>query len=140
MSSKVYEYVKKEIKMFNFQSGQSWMNEEKIIKVLGKKFTNQDLYEVLMWRFVVEEYKIIAYDLENRKRIICDITEYDTLENVREDFIAIAGCHLWNVFYDDQKRPRLELYLDEIHKESGLLDFIFALLQSGVESCLKNKI
>lgn len=48
MSSKVYEYIKKEIKMFNFQSGQSWMNEEKIIKVLGKKFTNQDLYEVLM--------------------------------------------------------------------------------------------
>ena len=53
MSSKVYEYVK-EIKMFNFQSGQSWMNEEKIIKVLGKKFTNQDLYE-MMWRFVVEK-------------------------------------------------------------------------------------
>ena len=35
------------------------MNEEKIIKVLGKKFTNQDLYEVLMWRFGVEENKIM---------------------------------------------------------------------------------
>lgn len=140
MSSKVYEYVKKEIKMFNFQSGQSWMNEEKIIKVLGKKFTNQDLYEVLMWRFVVEENKIIAYDLENRKRIICNITDYDTLEGVREDFILIAGCYLWGVFYDEQNRPRLELYLDEIHKESGLLDFIFALLQTSVESCLRSRI
>ncbi|GEM_PF-3563148 len=140
MSSKVYEYVKKEIKMFNLQSEQSWMNEEKIIKVLGKKFTNQDLYEVMMWRFVVEENKIIAYDLKNRKRIICYITEYDTLESVKEDFIVNAGCYLWNVFYDEQKRPRLELYLDEVHKESGLLDFIFALLQSGVESCLRNKI
>lgn len=34
----------------------------------------------------------------------------------------------------------LELYLDEIHKESGLLDFIFALLQTSVESCLRSRI
>ena len=139
MINKIFGYVRKEIEEFDSQSTQSWLDEEEIIKKLSKNFSNQDLYNASLLGFSVNESKIIGYDSDNGKYEVCDMVGCDSLEVIKEEFIIQAGEYLWNVFYDRVGNTRLEIYFDELNKETGLLDYIFASLQSEVEYYLKTQ-
>ncbi|MPN10028.1 hypothetical protein SDC9_157321 [bioreactor metagenome] len=138
MLNKVYEYVRKVIEELDSQRTQPWIDEEKEIKKLSKKFSNQDLYNASYLRFKVKDNKIMVFD-DIEEKEVCIMTEYDTPEMIKEEFFMKAEDHLWNTFYDKQKRLRLEICFDELHKETGILDFIYSLLQPEVEGYYKNQ-
>lgn len=138
MLNKVYEFLRKEIDGIDLQRNQAWIDEEKVIKKLSRKFSNQDLYNASCLRFKVEGNKIIVLD-DIEEKEVCIMTEFDTPEMIKEEFSMKAGDYFWNLFYDREKRIRLEICFDELHKETGILDFIYSLLQPEVEDYYKTQ-
>lgn len=138
MINKVYEYVRKEIKELDSQKTQGWIDEDKVIKKLSKNFSNQDLYDASYLRFRVKGNKIMVFD-DIEEKEVCIMTEYDTPEMIKEEFFMRAEDYLWNLFYDNQKHLRVEICFDELHKETGILDFIYFLLQPEVDGYYKTQ-
>lgn len=130
--SKVYNFVLEEIK-----EGKSGEN---ILKGLSE-FYNGSLYEGsnIGFYFYEESHKI-TQEADGYREIIVQIEKDETIEQIKESFLQEAQKAIYNVYKDEYGNPVLDIYFDELDKETNILSYIFdECLKADIERFLKEE-
>lgn len=120
--SRIYNFVLSEINAGKSGDG--------ILKGLAE-FYNGLLYkESNIGFYFDEESHEITQEADGYKEVILQIEKDETLDQIKELFLEEAKRTIYNVYKDEYGKPVLEIYFEELNKETNILSYIF-------DECLK---
>lgn len=129
---KVYNYVVDRINKDDIDS---------IEKDLSKEFCNKDLYIESNLGFYFNEITgEITAEIDGFREVINVVDKEEKIEEIKECFIEEVSWSIYNVYYDIEGNPELEIVFSDLDKETNILDYIFEeYLRTDIEYFLSEE-